>query len=266
MTYKTLLLHVNDAEKVPTDVQFTAQLANQFDAHVTGLVTQAVPTINRRGVNTEHEMDNLGEMTSKFEELCEKHGVNSFDAEIMRDDPVDSIVQHARCSDLVILNQPHTQSNIQPDRRIAESTLLDAGKPCLFIPYIGGFDKVGKKVMLAWDGSREAARAAADSLPILQGAEIVEIVIINGGGKQKNQTVDDINIAKYLARHNVNVEVNEITSDIDVGNTLLSHAADSSADLCVMGAYGHSRVREWIWGGATRIVLDTMTIPVFMSH
>ena len=264
MPYKTLLMHLDDTEKVPTSVKFAAQLANKSDAHITGLVTETVGRINHPDVDFQNELDNMAEKASRFEVFCEKHGVNSYEAQIMRDDPIDSLIQYARHSDLVVLNQPSKQS----DRRVVESILLDAGKPCLFIPYIGSFDEVGKNIMLAWDGSREAARAAADALPLLCSAESVEVVIINGGTGRKNNsdTIVDTEIAKYLARHAVNVEVKEIVSDIDIGNTLLSHAADSGADLCVMGAYGHTRVREWIWGGATRTVLDTMTIPVLMSH
>lgn len=268
MTYKTLLLHINDAEKLPTEVNYTAQLANRFQAHTIGLVTESVPGINRRGVNTDHEMENIAKKVNSFETLCETSGINSYQVHIAKDDPSGLLIQQARCSDLLIINQPHIQSNIQPDKRLAESALLNTGKPCLFIPYTGSFSTTVNNIMLAWDGSREAARAASDALPLLVEAESVEVVMIhsNKRNSQASKAMVDTDIARFLARHEVNVEMKEIDSDIDIGNTLLSHAADSGADLCVMGAYGHSRVHEWIWGGATRTILDTMTLPVFMSH
>lgn len=268
MDYKSILMHLDDTDKVSANVKIAATLGYKSDAHITGLVTERVSALSSPGISLQTELDEMAEKASRFEVFCEKHDVSSFEAQIMRDDPVECLIKHARCSDLVIMNQPNLQSKNTSYLKVVESLLQDAAKPCLIIPYAGSFDVVGKSIMLAWDGSREAARATTDALPLLTTAESVEIVIINGGAGRNRQadTIVDTEIARYLARHNVNVEVKEIVSDIDIGNTLLSHAADSGADLCVMGAYGHSRVREWIWGGATRTLLETMTIPTLMSH
>ena len=136
------------------------------------------------------------------------------------------------------------------------------------VPYAGEFETIGTRCLLAWDGSREAARAADDAMPLLAKAKLVEVVVINEGSNNAagHGAIPGADIALYLARHGVTAQVNNIASDIDVGNTMLSHAADTGSDLIVMGAYGHSRVREWIMGGATRMLLDTMTVPVLMSH
>ena len=144
--------------------------------------------------------------------------------------------------------------------------LFDSGRPVIFVPFI---QKAGLKldrVMVCWDGSRAATRAIADSLPFLQKAKQVEVVMV-AGGKPKSDEIAGADLGQHLARHGLKVDVKRITSpDIDVPSTILSYAADSSADMIVMGGYGHSRLREFVLGGVTRGILETMTVPVLMSH
>ena len=120
--------------------------------------------------------------------------------------------------------------------------------------------------MVCWDASRNAARAVADAIPFLERAKAVEIVIV-AGERPKSDEIPGADIGQHLARHGLKVEVKRIVAgDTDVASTLLSHAADSSADFLVMGGYGHSRLREYILGGATRGILSAMTLPTLMSH
>jgi nucleotide-binding universal stress UspA family protein len=119
--------------------------------------------------------------------------------------------------------------------------------------------------MVCWDGSRSAARAVGDAMPFLVRAKVVEVVIVGGG--VKTDEIAGADIAQHLARHGAKVELKQIVApDIDAANALLSHAADVSADLMVMGGYGHSRLREFVLGGVTRSILATMTVPTLMSH
>ena len=171
----------------------------------------------------------------------------------------------ARRFDLSVLGQPEPD---QPtlDRLMIEAALFDTGRPMLVVPYI---QRTGLKldhIMLAWDGSRSAARAAGDALPFIRRGKLVEIVIVASDGA-KSDEMPGADIAQHLARHGAKVELNRIvTTETDVANTILSHAADSSADFLVMGGYGHSRLREFILGGVTREILTSMTIPTLMSH
>jgi len=120
--------------------------------------------------------------------------------------------------------------------------------------------------MLCWDGGRTATRAIADSMPFLEKAKQVEVVVV-GSKPPKSDEISGADIGQHLARHGLKVDVKRITSpDIDVPSTILSYAADSSADMIVMGGYGHSRLREFVLGGATRGLLESMTVPVLMSH
>jgi nucleotide-binding universal stress UspA family protein len=138
----------------------------------------------------------------------------------------------------------------------------------LVLPYIGPAASFGERAFVAWDASREAARAVNDALPLLRRAKQVGVLTVNprpwpfGHGEEPGG-----DIGLHLARHGVKVEVQRIEApDIDPGNAILSHLADRSADLLVMGAYGHSRLREFVLGGVTRTILGEMTVPVLMSH
>jgi nucleotide-binding universal stress UspA family protein len=121
-------------------------------------------------------------------------------------------------------------------------------------------------VMVCWDGSRSAARAVGDALPFLLRAEKVEVVLV-ASEPGKSDEIPGADIAHHLARHGLKVELKRIVAvDVDVTNTLLSHAADVGSDLLVMGGYGHSRLREFVLGGVTRGILASMTLPTLMSH
>jgi nucleotide-binding universal stress UspA family protein len=122
------------------------------------------------------------------------------------------------------------------------------------------------RAMICWDGGRAAARAVADSMPLLKKAKQVEIVVISDKPARQDEVLG-ADLGQHLARHGLKVTVKRITSpDIDVPSTILSYAADSFADMIVMGGYGHSRLREFVLGGATRGLLESMTVPVLMSH
>jgi nucleotide-binding universal stress UspA family protein len=171
----------------------------------------------------------------------------------------------ARRFDLAIVGQAEPDK-FGPGDMIAEAALFDSGRPVLIVPYIQRDPVSLERVMLCWDGSAVAARAIADAMPMLSRATMVEVVI----GASERARADEIpgaDIAHHLARHNLPVEMRRITlAGGDVGETLLSHAADVGATLIVMGGYGHSRLREFILGGATRGILKSMTVPVLMSH
>lgn len=143
--------------------------------------------------------------------------------------------------------------------------MFESGRPVLLVPFI---QKRGLKldhVMICWDGSRSAARAIADAMPFLVRAGKIEVVTI-AGEPAKSDEIPGADIGHHLARHGLKPEIKRIVADMDVTSTILSHAADSSADLVVMGGYGHSRWREFILGGATRGILAAMTVPTLMSH
>src|SRR5712691_2029298 len=171
----------------------------------------------------------------------------------------------ARRFDLAVIAQPRPERPAL-ERLIIEAALFDSGRPVLIVPYIQRAGLTLNRLLVGWDGSRSAARAIADAMPLLVKAKAVEIVIV-AGEAAKSDEIPGADIAHHLARHGAKAEVNRMVStEIDVASTILSHAADVSADFLVMGGYGHSRLREFVLGGATRGILSSMTIPTLMSH
>ncbi len=144
---------------------------------------------------------------------------------------------------------------------------MNAVTPVLIVPYAGTFDTVRHRVVIAWNGSQEAARAVRASIPLLRQADLVQVVVFNPEvGLDAHGEDPGADIALFLARHDVKVDVSWQITESDIGNAILSHVADVNADLLVMGGYGHARFREILLGGVTRTILRSMTVPVLMSH
>jgi nucleotide-binding universal stress UspA family protein len=171
----------------------------------------------------------------------------------------------ARRFDLAIVGQAEPQTSTVEDI-IAETTLFESGRPMIVVPYIQKAPLKLDNVMVCWDGSRPAARAIGDAMPLLAKAGGVEIVIVTNERGKKDE-IEGADMGQHLARHGLKIDVHRIAGGgIDTADALLSHAADSGADFMVMGGYGHSRLREFVLGGVTRSILRSMTIPVLMSH
>jgi nucleotide-binding universal stress UspA family protein len=172
---------------------------------------------------------------------------------------------HGRYADLLVLGQDDPESD---SAGLLEAMVFDCGRPVLAIPFAGSFKTIGKRVLVGWNASREASRALHDALPLIAKAETATVFLANPkrglGGHGEEPGAD---IARHLARHGMKVEVAmAIADDVPDSALLLNHASDMGADLLVMGAYGHSRLREFILGGMTRSLLREMTVPVLLSH
>src|SRR6202166_2932577 len=177
----------------------------------------------------------------------------------------DQFARIARRFDLAIVGQAEPASGAV-EELIAESTLFQSGRPMIVVPYIQKAPLKLDRVMVCWDGGRQAARAIADAMPILEKAGKVEIVIV-ANERGKEDEIEGADMGQHLARHGLKVDVKRISGGkIDVADALLSHVADSATDFIVMGGYGHSRLREFILGGVTHSILRSMTAPVLLSH
>lgn len=279
MSYKTILVHVDETRRAGERIRIAASLALADNAHLTGIALTGVSRFLFQPAAIEmdspslsahlamlHERANRG--LENFEHLARTADVTSFDARLVDDEASAGIALQARYGDLVVIgqNDPDERSPaIMPD--FPEFVVMNAGRPVLIVPSAGRFQVVGNRVMIAWDASMEATRAVTAALPILKRAAIVEVVVFNPSSiPDAHGEQAGADIALFLARHGVIVEVLQQQADADIGNALLSTASDLSSDLMVMGAYGHSRFREVLLGGATRTVLDSMTLPVLMMH
>ena len=170
----------------------------------------------------------------------------------------------ARRFDIAVLPQA-TPDNDGPEQSIIEGASVQLRRPVLIVPYIQKSDIKLDRVLVGWDGSRSAARAVGDAIPLLARAKAVDLVIVSDHASRQPE-IPGADFAQHLSRHTKSVDLKNLVADTDVPNTILSYASDTSADFIVMGGYGHSRLREFILGGATRGILESMTIPTLMSH
>jgi nucleotide-binding universal stress UspA family protein len=179
--------------------------------------------------------------------------------------PAEAVIARGRYADLAVMGQPAPEeTDVATDYDSPAAVVMALGRPVLMVPYAGTFADAGKRILMAWSGTRESARAAADALPFLAGAAEVRVLNVNPSAGAAPVEAD---IKRWLAEHGVKAVTNVVhTKELEVGDVLLSAAADMSADLIVMGAYGRSRLRELILGGATHAILKHMTAPVLMSH
>jgi nucleotide-binding universal stress UspA family protein len=270
MTYKTILVHLDEHPRRSERLRLALRLAGTFGAHLTArfamstsfLPAYAVAEAGAAAIELVVENDAAAAAAAEqeFRAATTRSGVS---AEWRAARPGYAFDPSAggRCADLVIAGQPVPGDAAQ--KLFAGDLLLSAGRPVLFVPFVGAFSGDAKRVLVAWNGSREAARALADALPLLRRAGEVHVVTFSPAPT----AAADADVALHLARHGVKVTLGAYRAPgLDIGEQLLSHAADLDADLIVMGAYGHSRVRERVLGGATRALLETMTVPVLMSH
>ncbi|MDF2861729.1 universal stress protein [Achromobacter mucicolens] len=184
--------------------------------------------------------------------------------------PSATVALHGRASDLIVVSQQNRDDvEAAHENEFVEQTLLTAGRPVMVLPSSGDFPVVGDRVLLCWDGSREAARALADAAPLLQGASHVVVLTMDEGAATRNvESIPFEDLATYCVAHGIPApdHVRRDIKGVGVGSTILNAAADYSADLIVMGAYGHSKFREWAMGGATASILKSMTVPIMFSH
>jgi len=270
MAFKDILVHVDDSDACPQRMEIAIRMAADHEAHLTALFARAYGNLVNFGSGHDDEIVKAREASEKrFRSVTEAAGVSAEWHTVECGSPsvvTDAMLIHARYADLVVIGQADRERNnggVPLD--LAESLVLESGTPLLLIPYAGRFDSIGQRALVAWNGSRESARALRDALPLLERAQQVTVLALNPD--QNHGDIPGADISLHLARHGVRAEAQHLTArDIDAGDMLLSCAADDSADLLVMGAYGQPRFRELILGGATRLVLAQMTLPVLMSH
>lgn len=278
MALKDILVHVNSSKHCGARLELAVWLAQTYGAHLTGLYTipefyvpayvaaQLPPEI----MKTQRAIFEGARAKAKaeFEARMAKAGIESEWREA-DGDPAEMAALNAHYSDLVVVGQNDPDEEM-PDAEfgVAERVLLDSGRPTLIVPYAGSFKKVGERVLVAWNASAPASRAVADALPLMAKSKKVTVLAVNPThGPEGHGDVPGADISLHLARHDIKAEASHIyADDVNVGDMILSRAADEGVDLIVMGAYGHARVRELVLGGATRTILDHMTVPVLMSH
>lgn len=278
MGYKTILVYCDAGRGTAARVRIASDLADRFGAQVIGLhvrhafqapaFTDAGPAMDSlyKSYETAVKADEAI-ATAAFREVAGARGTSS--EWRVADGFVDEILSaQARTADLVIVGQAEPDSGptaTPPD--LAEDVAMAAVCPVLIVPHIGVAKPPGKTVMLCWNDSREAKRAAVGALPLITEAEKTIVLIVDPPKTRSDRGKPGADVAAWLARHGAKVTVQRDTAaDSDVGTVILSRAADHDVDLIVMGIYGHSRMREFVLGGASRTLLASMTAPLLVAH
>jgi len=278
MSYRTILVHVDKSANAAERFRVAADLAGREGAHLVGTAMSGVPRYLYSGSMfegsgviirdfLEHARKRADEALAQFRQVTA--GFASCEVRRREEDEYSGLGLQARYADLVVLGQanPEERGEGALPLDLPENVAVNSGRPVLVVPYAGEFRSLGKHPMIAWNGSVEAARAVTAALPLLRRATNVTVAIFDPEpGTASHGQEPGADIALYLARHGVEVEVTVCPGPIDIGNAILSTGANIDADLLVMGCYGHSRFREMMLGGASRTVLSSMTLPVLLAH
>ena len=284
MAFKDILLHVDGSKRCPVRTDVAMTLARRFGSHLTGTYVLDIPApeffygaaMPFMGAGPEQVVERMraealgtaAPVEEGFRARLRREELEG-DWRLVEGNLPASLALHARYTDLAVVGQPNPyEANDGGQRDVAVTIVMTSGRPVLVVPFAGEFPVVGERVLVAWNASREAARAVNDSLPLLKQAKLVTVLAVNPRhGIGGHGDVPAADICLHLARHGVKAEAaHTVANDIPDGEALLSYAADIGADLIVAGAYGHSRAREMVFGGVTRTLLNEMTVPVFLSH
>ena len=280
MSYKTILVSLNEVGRLSELVAAAVTLARETGAHVSGLyvvpAVQVYPSVGFEAApqvfegNRSYFKDNAARVKQAFEAAMQAEGLSHDFHQIDARTPViaDEVLASGRVADLVVVSATDPEEITGVERDFVEQVVMGLGRPVIVLPYKGRAAIGLNEVLIGWDGGREAARASFDALPLLKKAGKVRVVRID---PQKDPSlrgsVAGADLAEALARHGVKAEAQGYPTDgQDEGQALMRCAEDAGAGLIVMGAYGHSRLAEFIFGGATRFVLNRLVCPVLMSH
>lgn len=275
---RSIALMLDDTQYGSRIGQHAAKIARNHGAHLIGIYyvspfsehlkssyargTQAIADVIET-LRQEHEEKALT-ASRHLESLGREHGISiEFRVVWGRTDAQESAVVHALYCDLVITG--HSTRSLPLS---SEHLLRTSGVPVLIIPEEWSGESIGKRIVLAWNGSREARRAIGDAMPLVMSAEWVKLLIVDAHHAPSRHGADPgVDIARYLARHNARIEVETISSgDATVAEAIAAYSMESGADLLVIGAYSHARAAQMLFGGVTRTLLDNSPSPMLVSR
>ncbi|PWJ79441.1 nucleotide-binding universal stress UspA family protein [Pseudaminobacter salicylatoxidans] len=279
MPFKTIVAIIQSKDDAERVLDCAIPLTTRFQGHLIGVHAEALPVAYTSAVgfpDTEFLQATAEVNKERAEALQADFRRRIRDANVSYEwrslecfsgDSAHSGIASARCADLAIAAQrnPHADSTATAD---VDALLFESGRPVLIVPHAGPSLSSYRNVLIAWNGSREAARAAFDALPLLMEADHVEVFVIDPPeDAEYDSEASGEEIATALARHGVNINVAAETSNgRSIDQILQQRIAARGADLLVLGAYSHSWLRQLLFGGVTRTVLQSMPVATFMSR
>lgn len=264
MSYKCIAVHVDHSKHVRRRIEVAIGIALVEDAHLVGIATTGNPAdVPTREARLQRESEALDE----FERLVRKAGLNSFERRLVEDEAANGVSAQGLYCDLIVLGRGGAEPSPAAEVDLLQYVALNCGCPVLIFPDAALPEQPGQRVLVAWNASKPAVKAIRSAMPLLKHAPVVEVAIVNSSTRPDAHGEEPgADIATYLARHGIEVEVVRRTVDALPGDALLSLAAERSADLLVMGCVAHPRYPGVQLGGATRSVLESTSFPVLMAH
>lgn len=276
MMIRDIAVHLTGSEEDKVRLAHAAALARQLDAHLTGLQVHEMPEVlsitDPSGSAFLQQLiaDSVNRAIAVTEQLAPLLAATGLNHELRRLDLYPgqagaALAKEVGFSDLFVGTRPYGDPHKQ--ERVEEAVLFESGRPCLFVPPGLAAPVRHARILVAWKHTREAAVALAAALPLLRQADDVQLAVIeeNGASEERREAPDE-DIGRYMSRHGVSAEIRLIDGWKDVSGAILNEAARMGADLIVMGAYGHSRLREWALGGVTRDILTRAPVPVLTAR
>lgn len=279
MSYRTIVAYLEQPSSVSRIMETAMPLAETFGAHLTGThVFAGVPLAGTIGAQvppkiidqyTEMMREDAKAIKQQFAKAAKGADLQTEWRDQEQTSPranlLGAILEQTRCADMLVVGETDSEQRVG---ELTADIILDSGRPVLIVPKDGKSGELSGRIVIGWDGSREATRAVFDALPLLKRAKTVDLVTVGKSDDVKNAVrAGGGEMASVLSRHGVKAEVVMVErGDASAGGALLNYTSDQDGDLLVMGCYGHSRLRERLFGGATRHVLQNMIVPVLMSH
>jgi nucleotide-binding universal stress UspA family protein len=280
MTYKTIMVCLNEVDRIDGLLDVAIEVAEHQGAHILGMyVIPAVQIYPSVAIDLSPQIfeayrsffkRHAHRVKETFDDRMRRSGLNFEWCLVNGETPLvaDTVIEHGVAADLVIASQVDRTDSFGVELDFVERLVMGVGRPLLLVPYSISARTLRGKVLIGWNGTREAARAAFDAIPLLQQAEAVTICWAD---PQKTleapRSIPCAELATALARHNITATAEGFpTAGLTAGQALKTRALDLGAGLLVMGAYGHTRISEFVFGGATDFMLKNMPIPVLISH
>jgi len=279
MEFKNILVHLDHSSGCNNRLQTAFELAREFDAGVTGLFVvpdYVVPSYVEAQISvdvitdvTEKALARAAETMATYQKLADDAGI-SMQGQVMEGQVIPILREHSKYSDLLLLGQDQPEDPDNASYGLADSLLFEGACACMVVPHSGKLSTPGKRILLTWNASRESARALREAMPLLSRAETVVVLSSepdDGDSSTASGHPHARELARFLESHGIEAISSGISDpDISASEAIIGQAADMNADLIVMGAYGHTRLREIILGGVTRDLLKQPPVPLLLAH